>query len=470
MMAPQFPSPYQNCPPIGPPAPLLAVKALLPDGGVINPLPGIANSKDFPTGTTFGFRPGYSYPIKISQLPGNPNQSIYPVLEVRGTIVPRPGMKYMEIAAPLQITKADIEKILIVGMITKVIYLENPERAIPLATKSDDPLEISSDSADDAETEARRDGRIVAVLRIGDRIPTARELTAMTIPGTVLLPGEARLGTPAVPPCLPYGGIPLYDPLLGPKALKDECFINGGDGKDRIGIGPGRQLGGLDPSDVSAEYTINKQRKTSTSNTVCICAPRFIIRRADSLAQGFNTRVVAGVSWQYIGNSVFRQRTTVINAIAREKTMTTVGRERPRAEVAIERLHSFGSITGLKAFAMAHGLKVIGTAIEPEEVTNYPDQLTLLKSVSPPGPVAPGTELTITIRYNNHTRTPIDELVISDSLNGRLEYIKGSSAADRPSNVSTSVNDAGSVVVRFDIPGTIPPGASGTVQFKVKVR
>jgi hypothetical protein len=64
----------------------------------------------------------------------------------------------------------------------------------------------------------------------------------------------------------------------------------------------------------------------------------------------------------------------------------------------------------------------------------------------------------------------VSELVLSDSLSGRLEYVAGSAQSDRPANVTTEPNEAGSVVVRFEIPGPVPPGQTGTVKFQARVR
>ena len=60
--------------------------------------------------------------------------------------------------------------------------------------------------------------------------------------------------------------------------------------------------------------------------------------------------------------------------------------------------------------------------------------------------------------------------MISDSLSGRLEYVVGSAAADRPSNVTTADNEAGSVAIRFELLGTLQPGTKGIVVFKAKIR
>ena len=47
----------------------------------------------------------------------------------------------------------------------------------------------------------------------------------------------------------PYFAAPLYDPILGPKGPKEECFLDGGDKGDPLGIGPSGALGGLNATD-----------------------------------------------------------------------------------------------------------------------------------------------------------------------------------------------------------------------------
>lgn len=457
----------QPCPPMGPPAPVLAMKVLLPEGATINPLPGVRGSASYASGSTFGFRPGYSYPLRIDL---GKDQTIYPVLEVRGSIVPRPGMKYMEIAAPLLITKDDIAKVLVGGYVVKVIYLEDPTKAVPISATPEQPIELTSESSEYALDEAMANGRIVALLRIGDRVPDAEDLARLAVQGAILLPGETKLGPPSAPPMMPCSPVPLFDPLLGPKQSKEECFVNGGDGGNRLGIGPLGRVGGLDPTDVVAEYTLNGLRKTSTSNIVCICSPRFVVRKAEKAPAGFVVNSGAGISVQVVGHNVFSQRSFAENLIAREKTLTFVGKDRPSAAIALTGLASYGSLSKPQGFAMAQGLRVVAAVSEPDEITNFPNELVLTKSVDPAGPVPQGTVVTISIRYANYTRKAVNDLVISDSLSGRLEYVPGSAAADRPSNVTTVPNDAGSVVIRFDLPGAIQPATTGIVQFKAKVR
>ena len=463
-------SPYQDCAPVGPPAPVLAMKAILPEGATIAALPGLPGAKAFASGSVFGFRPGYIYKLKIDGIPGHPKESLYPTLEVRGSIVPRAGMRYMEYAAPIHFTKADFERVLAGGVITKAIYLEDPLKAIPTISKPDLPIEVETLSDTEAIDEALSNGRVVAILRIGDRVPDARELAALSIEGTVLMPGEQRLTLPAFPPIIPCSAVPLYDPLLGPKALTEECIVNGGDRGTRQGIGPNGGVGGLDPTEVVAEYTFGNKRKVGTTNTVCICAPRFVTRRSDVVASAFSGYQGAGGATQVITRSVFSQRAASEVAVSREKILAVVGKERASAAVALTRLHSFGSRTRLEAVFSNSGVREIATVTEPDELTNFPGELTVTKSVDPAGPYGLGQEITITIRYANNTRQPVKDLIISDSLSGRLEYVVGSSAADRPSNVTTTDNEAGSIAIRFELLGTIQPGTKGIVVFKAKIR
>jgi uncharacterized repeat protein (TIGR01451 family) len=118
------------------------------------------------------------------------------------------------------------------------------------------------------------------------------------------------------------------------------------------------------------------------------------------------------------------------------------------------------------------GVKVTGALVEPEQLTAFPTlcPLTVTKTVDPPGPKEPGEIVTITIKYANTGSKAVSDIVVSDSLSGRLEYVTGSAQSDRPANFTAAENEVGSVVVRWELPGTILPGQSGMVRFKAKVR
>ena len=74
------------------------------------------------------------------------------------------------------------------------------------------------------------------------------------------------------------------------------------------------------------------------------------------------------------------------------------------------------------------GIKVTGALVEPEQLTAFPTlcPLTVTKSVDPPGAKEPGEVVTITIKFANTGSKAVSDLVVSDSLSGRLEYVAGS--------------------------------------------
>jgi|GEM_PF-884796 uncharacterized repeat protein (TIGR01451 family) len=457
------------CPPNQGPAPLLAGRVLAPAGVKVTVYPGTAMAQTYATPATFGFRHGYSYRLALSQLPGRPGETIYPVLEVRGSLIPRPTTPYMAFPAPILISARDIERALNGGVVTKVIYLEDPEKATPVQTSVDAPLEFTDNTVTEAFAAANDQGRLVAVLRIGDRRPEAEVLQATAVANTILLPGENRLAAPSVPPHLASVAVPLYDPLIGPKIPAEECFVDGCDKGPRLGIGPGLRLGGLNVTDVAAEYTILDKRRVATSNLVCLCVPRFAIRRVETGLVNLETTVGPQFTEQQTSQLVVSNTIPPQAVVARVKPVEVDGAIRPAQQIGREGINVAVHTTAPKAIATSIGTAVAAAAVAPEEL-NLGGPFVITKEVSPDGVIQIGDVVTFTLRYRNNTKLPITDVVISDSLSPRLAYIAGSASSDRPANVSTTENEAGSVIVRFELPGTLPPGQGGMVKFQARVR
>ncbi len=460
------PKAREACPPVGPPAPLLAMKTVLAEGYTVGVEP---TEKGYATGSLFGFRPGYTYRLKFEN-PADPTATFGGSLEVRGSLVPRPNLRYMEFPALLAVNATDVKAALGGGLVSKAIYLEDPSKALPFEQKAGEPLEVSADNEREALSLASDGGRVVAVLRIGGRVPAKGEWADQFVDGTILMPGEKALGRPAYPPQFGTTAVPVYDPILGPKPNPEECFPNGGDRGPTAGVGPGNRLGNLDTTDTVMLFDVGGVRKAVTSNTVCLCSPRFVARRAELTASAVSQAVTPQELVGVVTRSVFRQRWQVEELLGRERTLGLHTRLRPGAAVAILALDALVSTQGVKGVGSTLSTGSVHAVVVVDELNSYPTRLTLEKSVSPAGPYQPGDEVTITLRYANNTRQPLTDLEISDSLSGRLEFVRGSGMADRPSTQTTAPNEAGSVVVRFDIPGPIPPAASGMVVFKVKVR
>lgn len=468
----QMPAPpiiAQPCPPLAP-APLLAVKFTLPEGVRVVTMPGTDQNRVNESTGTFGFRPGYSYRVQFAGLPNRPDESLYPEIEVRGSLAPRPGMNYMDYPAAIAFGADDLAKAAGGSLLTKVIYLEDPEKAVPVKTTVDRPLEQIADTDEDAIRAAIDGGRLVMIVRLGNRVPTTDELRRSAVPGTILHPGEGKLASPAFPPPLAWAGAPLYDPIMGPKQLKEECLTDGGDTKNPLGIRDDNELGGLDATDVALEYSQGTKRKVATSNRVCICVPRFAVQKVELNPKGlyFAYRLQG---WQQREASSAARSLTLTAAVAdRLKPIGFDLRIRPMEQVGRQGAEILLSATSVKATFNFNGTQVVKSSVEPDELVNFPNEMAVTKSVEPKAGVKIGDEVTFTLKYKNDTALPVSDLVLSDSLSPRLEYVAGSGLSDRPTNLTISPNANGSSVVKFEIPGTLQPGQGGVVTFKAKVR
>jgi uncharacterized repeat protein (TIGR01451 family) len=454
------------------PAPLVAAKFLAPKGVRVTAFPGTSLSHIYGAPVVMGLRPGYAYRFELSNLPYQPGKSIYPEVELRGTLVPRAGMKYMDYPIPLTFSEADIEKVLRGVVITKVIYLEDPDKAVPSEVGRDAPVEMPDATDAAAIKAALANGRLMAIVRVGNLKPTPEQLRPYAVPGTILLPGEKYLKAPPIPPTVPVVLCPMWDPILGPKGPKEECFTDGGDKDDPLGITPDGGLRGLNPTDVGVEYTTGGKRKVTTSNVVCICSPRFMVRRAEIVPGGVELPTVLAANVGVFGTDFLRQRRAAMQEIALVRPSATLGVVRPSAYVGQIGVAFFLGGQRPLVVGQVQGVAVTAVVVAPEQLTAYPTlcPLTVTKSVDPPGPKEPGEVVTITIRYANTGAKEVSDVVISDSLSARLEYVPGSAASDRPSNFTVAENEVGSAVVRWELPGTLLPGQAGVVKFKAKVR
>ena len=433
--------------------------------------PGIPGARMYDAPALFGFRPGYVYRLELSNLPYHPNRVLYPEVEVRGVLVPRAGMKYMDWPAPLTFTAADIEKALAGGVVVKAIYLEDPDKALPVEVGLNAPIEVPADTEEDAIKEAIANGRLVAIVRLGGKVPPVAQLQATAVDGTVLVPGERYLRAPLMPPCLPFTTSPFYDPISGPRPPGEECFVDGGDRGAPLGIGPGGRLGGLNPTDVGVEYTIAGTRRVTTSNVVCLCVPRFVIQRAELVANGVDAQLPLTGHIAVTGPAGLRDRVAAQAEAGRERLAGLLGRTRLMGYHGVVGVGFYVGTDRPMAVGRVEGVRVEAALVEPEVLTWYAGcPLTVSKRIDADGPVNAGDTVTITLRYTNTGNRPVSDLVVSDSLSGRLEFVPGSAESDRAANFTAGANEAGSAIVRWELPGTLLPGQGGTVRFKAKVR
>lgn len=119
---------------------------------------------------------GPVYRFRMSGFQQAPEFEIYPSIELIDRLHP-PAELAAKFPIPVELTQADIEYVRSGRMVTRVIYLEQPQLADPTRSASQTTTEMI---ADPRELMAAADyrGRPMAILRIGGRLPDARELNS----------------------------------------------------------------------------------------------------------------------------------------------------------------------------------------------------------------------------------------------------------------------------------------------------
>jgi uncharacterized repeat protein (TIGR01451 family) len=516
------------------PSPLLFVQFLGGPGLRATFYQGHPRGRAFEAPVAVGMRPGYLYRLQISNLPGHPGVSIYPTLEVRGSLKLSAKLNAARYPAPVVLTEADIESVLAGNLICKVIYLENPDRAVPTTTPPALPMELSLPPGSDLLAEAQDRGRLMLIVRMGGRLLVSEEeLCHTTVPGTILFPGEKALMPAARPPCVLTDCRPFFDPRLGPKPLDEECLRDGGDHGNRAAFDANGQLAGVEPEDTVAEYTDSHGRRHVThSNCVCLCVPRFAVLRCETPLSRYNGVTAVSDARKVQFQRFFDVLTPPLQTRKYEQLQGARGRERPSINEGIagalgvthyevlnavdvplgpiallgtkaaltlseverarlvkqlelarqlssrESVQAAGSVTVTSVVGRIEaGPRIVVAEAETRDLTVCcnevpcsPDKPLVLIKCADRQAAQIGDIVTFLLKYSNHGGRPIADVAVTDSLTTRLEYVPGSAQSDRPAVFTTQANEAGSLVLRWEITGRLMPGTSGVVRFQARVR
>jgi len=148
------------------------------------------------------------YRIRVTGIPRHPGEEVFPTIELVNRLYTPRGQE-QRFAVPIDLTQEDLELALEGKFVTRVIYLEDPESALPVRDPKDqnwfdvgpgrDPLAI-----------ADRLGRPVAIVRMGGRVPVRGEAPGMDFlngcPPMVKIPPRMKILKP--PPKQPLAAPP----------------------------------------------------------------------------------------------------------------------------------------------------------------------------------------------------------------------------------------------------------------------
>ncbi len=307
-----------------------------------------------------------------------------------------------------------------------------------------------------------------------------------------------------------------YGPLVGPS---DEYLCDGGDSGTPAGVKANWTITGLEPEDAISHYdTADGRVLVTPSNRVCIYAPRFAAARRVVEVEAHEQPVFVNATLEEtapakaaktlppitakqrhavvvdLGQrppSLFRQRQQAgglenlqaamdaFTSLAAYANLTIIrtgevsDAEKPRLERAME---SAVTLTGNQAPQVAFGVKAAHAEVgerQPGLVyqTNGPNhpKLRLVKLASC-GHALPGEEIEFTLRYDNIGDQVIGNVTIADNLTTRFDYVPGSAKSSVDAEFVTESNDAGSLILRWEIKDPVKSGEGGILRFKVKVR
>ena len=170
------------------------VKLLLPEKTIVSTWQGSWVDCEY-ADPTVATSIGPVYQVRIKGEFRTRNFDLFPSLEIVSCLNP-PAELQLRFPVLVAISEDDIEQALAGRLVTKVIYVENPETALPYrqlcnghqaffdVTDLEDPIKTAS-----------RLGRPIAILRLGTRQPSDEEMSyssATAIPLTVFPPQAAR--------------------------------------------------------------------------------------------------------------------------------------------------------------------------------------------------------------------------------------------------------------------------------------
>ncbi|MCI0332326.1 MAG: hypothetical protein L0228_03750 [Planctomycetes bacterium] len=127
-----------------------------------------------PRDALVGMLIGSVYRLKVTEIPNNPGLEVFPTVEVIDRLYPPPGLA-LRFPIPIELAQEELELAARGSFVTRVIYVEDPQTALPIAQRADGEQPwIEAPSGEDPLVTADERGRPVAILRIGARVPDAK--------------------------------------------------------------------------------------------------------------------------------------------------------------------------------------------------------------------------------------------------------------------------------------------------------
>jgi len=332
------------------------------------------------------------------------------------------------------------------------------------------------------------------------------------------------------PACSPNGVDTGYcEPQAGYQAMPgfipnphsidaNEFLCNGGDAPPTARARVGDQIIGVGTEDVVARYTtVRGEVHVTPSNRVCVYAPRFgSVRRvtgADIGEMAVGPRGVlhrdspVGVDVEQPGLAVTGRDLPIRNELirgpdamrARDRGVRVENVLQPEmAEDVLALLAGLSIIQ--RGVLIKDDLPIILIGAEAATIWSVDQEVVVVVAgetaasvtrdqtarelvvyelpngrmrvckVADRGDALPGEIVTFLLRVDNIGDSPLQEIVVTDSLSGRLQYVPDSETNSADAEFSMTENDDHSLRLTWKFPGELAVGQGATIEFKCKVR
>jgi hypothetical protein len=158
-----------------------------------------------PAPLVVGMMIGPVYRLRITQIPNQEGLEVYPTIEVINRLYPPMGLEY-KFPIPVELTQEELEMALDGRFVTRVIYLEEPYDALPVAQSPTDQSYFEAGDGENPLDVADALGRPMAILRMGARVPDSTGPDARFLYGSPpIMKWKPTLSDP--------GGYPQIEPF-----------------------------------------------------------------------------------------------------------------------------------------------------------------------------------------------------------------------------------------------------------------
>lgn len=140
-----------------------------------------------------GMQIGPVYRMRVSDLPADPGQEVFPTVEVIDRLYPPEGLS-QRYPIEVELTEDELDMAARGMFVTRIIYLEDPFQALPVSYEETEGQPwVEAPHGTDPLVIADELGRPVAILRIGNRIPTRSNIDDYVAPPLIHYGGDATL-------------------------------------------------------------------------------------------------------------------------------------------------------------------------------------------------------------------------------------------------------------------------------------